>query len=323
MFIDEAEIYIKAGNGGDGAVSFRRERFVPRGGPDGGDGGDGGDMIFRADNHQHGLALFNREKRFLAENGHNGMGKKKSGKNGVDLILQVPLGTQIYNKDEMLVDLIKEDEPYKILNGGQGGWGNHHFATSIKQAPRWSKKGLRGEGMKVRLELKTIADIGIIGLPNAGKSTLLSVLSNAKPKIADYPFTTLEPNLGAIKNIEKNIIMADIPGLIEGAAKGKGLGDKFLRHIERTKVILHIIDASSPNIIGDYKVIRKELLEYSKKLSKKKEVVVLNKIELIPEKELDKKIKTLKKNKIGLVVTVSAAAHKNLPVLIETILRTI
>jgi len=323
MFIDEAQIYIKAGKGGDGAVSFRREKFVPKGGPDGGDGGNGGDIYMEVDNHCHGLAQYNREKNFYAENGQNGMGAKKSGKGGEDLILRVPAGTQVYDsKRNLLYDLTQKGTKILIAEGGNGGWGNQHFATSIKQTPKWSKRGLRGASKKLFLELKTIADVGLIGLPNAGKSTLLSVLSNARPKIADYPFTTLEPNLGTIKNIERNIILADIPGLIEGASVGKGLGDKFLRHIERTKILVHVIDANSEDVPNDYDVIRKELKNFSKELSKKKEIIVLNKVDSVPEEDLNKKVGELKTKKINPIL-VSAVTHKNTEELIQRILKSI
>lgn len=318
MFIDEAEIYVKAGKGGDGAVSFRREKFVPKGGPDGGDGGDGGDVIIVVDNHSHGLAQYNREKRFLAKNGQSGMGSNMHGKNAPDLILRVPAGTQIYYNNELLFDLTKENEQIILAKGGKGGWGNQHFASSIKQAPKWSKAGLKGESKKLRLELKTIADVGLIGLPNAGKSTLLSVVSNARPKIADYPFTTLEPNLGVVKNINKNIIIADIPGLIEGAAEGKGLGDRFLKHIERTKILIHILDAFSEDVVHDYKTVREELKKFSKELTKKKEILVLNKIDILKPEELNEKISELKMIR-KTPILISAATHKNIDELINSI----
>ena len=318
MFIDEAEIYVKAGKGGDGAVSFRREKYVPKGGPDGGDGGKGGDIIIIVDNHCHGLAQYNREKRFLAKNGHPGTGSNKHGKNAEDRILRVPSGTQIYHNGELLFDFTKEGEEIVLAKGGNGGWGNQHFATSIKQAPKWSKKGLPGESKKIQLELKTIADVGLIGLPNAGKSTLLSVLSNAHPKIADYPFTTLEPNLGAMKNIDQNVIIDEIPGLIYGAAEGKGLGDKFLRHIERITTLVHLIDANSDDIVRDYKTIRNELKKFSKMLTKKKEIVVINKSDTLLEEELTEKVKSLQKIKAKPIL-ISAATNKNLVQLVEAI----
>lgn len=318
MFIDEAQINIKAGKGGDGCVSFRREKYIPDGGPDGGDGGNGGNVIFKVDAHCHGLSLFNREKSFRAESGKNGMGSNKSGKGGEDLILPLPPGTQVYEEENLIADLTEEEREIVIAKGGQGGWGNQHFATSIKQAPKWAKTGLLGEEKNLKLILKTIADVGLVGLPNAGKSTLLSVLSNARPKIADYPFTTLEPNLGALKTRDKNIIIADIPGLIEGAAEGKGLGDKFLRHIERTKIIVHLIDAMSDDIVRDYKMIRSELKKFSKELTKKKEIVALNKSDVLTENEIKIKIKPLQIIKIKPII-ISAVTHKNIDELVNQI----
>lgn len=300
MFIDEAKIVIRAGKGGDGVVSFRHEKYIDKGGPDGGDGGDGGSVIFRANPHISDLSVYNSKKRFKAENGQNGMSKKMKGKDGKDLVLDVPMGTQVITNSKVIFDAISisTEEEKIIAKGGQGGWGNIHFKTSIKQAPDYSKVGLAGESLDLNLELKTIADIGLIGLPNAGKSTLLSVITNAKPKIADYPFTTLEPNLGAIKTKDKTIILADIPGLIEGAAKGKGLGIKFLKHIERTKILVHIIDAMSDNVVSDYKCIRAESKEFSRKLVDKKEIVVLNKSDVLNEDELKERVKDLKKIKV-------------------------
>lgn len=318
MFIDEAKIKVTAGKGGDGLVSFRREKFVPKGGPDGGDGGNGGNIIIRANAHTSDLSQFNRQKKFAAENGQNGMTKNMHGKTGQDLVLNVPLGTQIFEQDELINDFVSTEDQITIAKGGQGGWGNQHFASSIKQTPKWSKSGLPGEAKKIRLELKTIADIGLIGLPNAGKSTLLSVITNAKPKIANYPFTTLEPNLGAIKQKDRTIIVADIPGLIDGASKGKGLGVKFLKHIERTKILVHIIDALSDDVVSDYKTIRAELKNFSAKLIKKKEIVVLNKIDTISEKDLAKKIAALKKIKTN-PIAISAATNKNLEKLLNSV----
>lgn len=317
MFIDSAEIYVKAGKGGDGAVSFRREKFIPKGGPDGGDGGDGGDIIITVDNHCHGLSQYNREKIFKAENGHNGMGKNKFGKDGEDTILLLPTGTQILHDGVLLYDLLTEGETFVLAKGGNGGWGNQHFASSIKQAPHWSKLGLRGESKKIMLELKLIADVGLVGLPNAGKSSLLAVVSNAKPKIADYPFTTLEPNLGVVKRIDGNIVIADIPGLIEGASAGRGLGDKFLKHIERTKIIVHVLDVMSEDLQADYKTIRAELKAFSPTLNKKKEIIVINKIDLLPEDELMEKISSL--NLKSKPILISAATNKNIESLIEAI----
>lgn len=320
MFIDEAEIYLKAGDGGDGAVSFRHEKFIPKGGPDGGDGGRGGDIVVETNQNSHGLAQFARQKRFLAEDGQNGMGSNRTGRSGQDLILLLPPGTQIYNRNELLADLVEDGQKIVLLKGGNGGWGNQHFATSIKQTPEWSKKGKRGESMKAQFILKTIADVGLVGLPNAGKSTLLSVISDAHPKIADYPFTTLEPNLGVIKNLRgRNIVVADIPGLIEGASAGKGLGDKFLRHIERTKLLVHLIDANSDDVVRDYQTIRKELVDFSRALATKPEIVVLNKIDSVADDDLDKETKSLKNIKV-MPLRISAASHNGLDKFISKIL---
>ena len=318
MFIDSVEIYVKAGNGGNGAVSFRREKYIPNGGPNGGDGGKGGDIIFEVDDHAHALSAFTRSKRFMAQNGQNGMGKNMSGKNAEDLILKVPSGTSIYQKDQLVKDLTTPGERFVFLRGGNGGWGNQHFATSIKQAPTWAKEGLRGESAKIRLELKTIADVGLIGLPNAGKSTLLSVLTSAKPKIADYPFTTMEPNLGTYIDKDSRIIFADVPGLIEGASEGKGLGIQFLKHVERTKILVHVIDANSADVTADYKVIRKELENFSKDLMKKKEITILNKIDCVSDEDLAQKVKSLKKIKVNPLL-VSAVTNKNVKELVSEV----
>ncbi len=322
MFIDEAEIYVKAGNGGDGAVSFRREKFIPKGGPDGGDGGNGGDIIVETDHNLHGLGEYAVKKRFLAENGENGMGNNRHGKSGKNLLLKVPPGTQIFNRQNLIADMVDQNR-IVLAKGGRGGWGNQHFATSIKQAPKWSKQGERGDSLKVRLELKTIADIGLVGFPNAGKSTLLSVLSDAKPKIADYPFTTLEPNLGVIKNINgKNIVIADIPGLIEGASTGKGLGVKFLRHVERTKALFHLIDANTTDVTRDYHLIRRELEKFSPALANKVEIVILTKIDTVDNEKLSKDISELKK--IGIdPIAISAVTHDGLHTLLNNISRVI
>ena len=317
MFIDEAEIYIKAGNGGNGAVSFRREKYIPNGGPDGGDGGRGGNVTFVADDQQHGLSQFVSNKRFLAQNGQNGMGTNKSGKNGEELRIKVPTGTLVYNRGQLIVEFLKNGEERMMCKGGNGGWGNQHFASSIKQKPEWAKDGLRGDSYRLNLELKVIADIGLVGLPNAGKSTLLSVVSNARPKIADYPFTTLEPNLGILKANDRNIVIADIPGLIEGAAEGKGLGDKFLRHIERTKTIVHLIDPMG-DYITNYKIIKTELKKFSKSLLQKPEIVVVNKSDLLSEEDKKTILKNFKKIKIS-PIFISAAAHSGLDVLVNLI----
>lgn len=318
MIIDEAKIYIKAGNGGNGGVYFRHEKYVPLGGPDGGDGGNGGDVIFEASEHEHDLRIYVRQRKFLAEDGGNGMKKLCSGKGGDELVLDLPLGTQIFEGDELVADMTTIGQRYLAAEGGSGGWGNSHFATSIKQAPNWAKEGLPGGERNLRLELKMIADVGLAGLPNAGKSTLLSVISNARPKIADYPFTTLEPNLGVVRTPDKSIVVADIPGLIEGASKGKGLGDKFLKHIERTKTILHLIAADSDDPMRDYQIIRRELINFSPLLADKKQMVVLTKSELVDEARIKEIIKEFKKKKLDLV-EVSAVTHHNIDKLIYSL----
>ena len=318
MFTDEAEVYLKAGNGGNGSVSFRREKYIPNGGPDGGDGGRGGDIYIEVDSRLRSLAFFNRQKKFLAESGENGHGKKMHGKNAQDLILKVPTGTVIYEKENQLSDLVNDGEKILVVKGGNGGWGNQHFATSIKQAPEWAKGGMRGESKKIKLVFKTIADVGLIGLPNAGKSTLLATLTSARPKIADYPFTTLEPNLGTYVGDKMRIIFADIPGLIEGASEGKGLGEKFLRHIERTRLLIHLLDANSDDLLNDYKTIRNEIKKFSKELTKKKVLVVLNKIDTVSEDDLEEKTQTFKKAKIP-VIAISAATSSGIDNLVNKI----
>lgn len=322
MFIDEVEIYVKAGNGGDGAVSFRREKYIPNGGPDGGDGGNGGDVIFEVEENNHGLAVYNRQKRFVAADGQNGMGKNMHGKNTPDMVLKVPKGTQVWHKDELIADLTTENNRLVYLKGGRGGWGNQHFATSIKQAPKWSKKGMRGESARIRLVLKMIADVGLIGLPNAGKSTLVSTLTNARPKIANYPFTTLEPNLGTFISDDKRFIIADIPGLIEGAHAGKGLGIKFLKHVERTKLLVHLIDSSSADPLADYKVVRTELGDFSKILLKKKEIAVLTKIDLVSEARLAEITQEFKAKKIS-IIPISTATNLGLKTLTNKLKKTL
>lgn len=297
MFIDFVEIYVKAGNGGKGAISFRREKYVPKGGPDGGDGGKGGDVVIMADPNMTTLLDYRYKKKYIAQNGENGMGALKTGKSGDDIILHVPVGTIIKDKEtgKILADLI---EPYKkivIARGGKGGKGNTHFKSPTNQTPRKAESGQIGEERWIILELKLIADVGIVGFPNAGKSTLISVISAARPKIADYPFTTLEPVLGLVQYKDfKSFVIADIPGIIEGASKGKGLGLKFLRHIERTKILLFLIDASAENPFKDYKVLIKELKSYSSELLKKTHLVAISKMDLIPENEREKFQKKIK-----------------------------
>ena len=296
MFIDNAKIELQAGNGGDGAVAFRREKYIDKGGPNGGDGGRGGNIIFETNSNLHTLQDIRYKKMYKAQNGQAGGSNNQTGKSGEDLIIQVPCGTIIKNIENQTIikDLIKEDESYIICNGGIGGKGNVHFKSATQQTPRFSQEGTKGEFLSVELELKVLADVGLVGLPNAGKSTLLSVLTTAKPKIADYPFTTLQPHLGIVKYGEyQSFVMADIPGLIEGASKGKGLGHQFLKHIERCKTLLHLIDVTEEDLIRSYKQIRAELGKYSKSLLKKNEIIVLNKTDLIDKKNLDSKKKIL------------------------------
>lgn len=312
MFIDVAKIHVKAGDGGNGVVSFRHEKFVDRGGPDGGDGGDGGDVVFEASNNANTLADFRYKKDVKAEDGYSGGKRRKHGRSGDDLIVKVPVGTVIVDNNENVVaDLTVHGQRAVVAQGGKGGYGNAHFVSSTRQAPKLAEKGEQGEEFEARLELKTIAEVGLVGLPNAGKSTLLGSLSNAKPHIADYPFTTLTPNLGVVDiDGSDGLVIADIPGLIEGASKGRGLGDEFLRHIERTLVLLHLIDIYSNDIVKDYKTIIKELRAYKVDLSKRPQLVVLNKIDGLDQDIVDDKIAELKKilPKSTSIVAISAKA---------------
>jgi GTP-binding protein len=296
MFVDRVEVKIKAGDGGDGALSFRHEKFIDKGGPDGGDGGDGGDVILKASNNQNTLANFRYQKLLKAGDGQPGTERKKHGKSANDLVVLLPVGTQVVSKDgDVLADLVKDGQQSIIAGGGKGGFGNAHFKSSTRQTPRVREKGEPGDELDAIFELKMIADVGIVGLPNAGKSTLLSVISNAKPEIANYPFTTLKPNLGVVDIDKSNsLLFADIPGLIEGASKGKGLGDEFLRHVERTSTLVHLIDFYSDNLAADYKTIQKELKEYQVDLSKLPQVVALTKTEGVDKEELAQKLNDLK-----------------------------
>ena len=296
-FLDQAKIYIKAGNGGSGSASFRREKFVEYGGPDGGDGGDGGSVIVQSDRNLNTLIDFRYAQHFKAQHGKPGSKRNKTGANGEDLILKVPLGTQIYEEDNntLIYDFTKNKEKYLVASGGKGGLGNVRFKSSTNRAPRKKTNGKLGEEFWIWLQLKVIADIGIIGKPNAGKSSLLAALTRAKPKIANYPFTTINPNLGVSYYGGKEITLADIPGLVEGAHKGVGLGDKFLRHIERCKILLHLIDLSDSNLLNSYKKIKLELSNYDKDLIKKKEIIFFNKSDLLENNEINEKLKEFKK----------------------------
>ena len=296
-FLDQAKIYVKAGNGGSGSSSFRREKFVEFGGPDGGDGGTGGSVIFESERNLNTLIDFRYKQHFNAEHGKSGSKKNKTGGGGKDLILQVPTGTQIFEEDNntLIYDFTKDKERFVVATGGEGGLGNTRFKSSTNRAPRKKTLGKKGEEFWVWLQLKVIADAGIIGLPNAGKSSLLSRCTRAKPKIANYPFTTINPNLGVLNINHKEVILADIPGLIEGSHKGIGLGDKFLRHIERCKVLIHLIDISEKDIIGNYLKIRNELSKYDKGILKKKEIVIFNKSDLVNMDLITEKLKNFKK----------------------------
>ena len=294
-FLDQVKIYIKAGDGGSGSPSFRREKFIEFGGPDGGDGGKGGSVVLVSERNLNTLIDYRYQQHFKAERGGDGKGKNQTGKGGDNLYLKVPIGTQVFEEDNktLIFDFKKEKDEYTAAIGGKGGFGNTRFKSSTNRAPRKFTKGHKGEDFWIWLQLKTIADIGIIGLPNAGKSSLLASITSANPKIANYKFTTLNPNLGVAVYDDKEITLADIPGLIEGAHKGVGLGTKFLKHIERCKTLLHLIDVTEEDLIRSYKQIRAELGKYSKSLLKKNEIIVLNKIDLIDKKNLDSKKKIL------------------------------
>ena len=287
MFIDRAIVSFSAGDGGDGSRSFRREKFIPRGGPDGGDGGKGGDIMLVSSPGCQSLTDFKYQRQFIAENGGQGRGKKRTGKNGADIVLQVPAGTVVktFPDEKLIFDFDRLGREFVLAKGGKGGRGNVHFKSSVNQAPRRMEKGEKGEAIKVVLELKLIAYAGLVGLPNAGKSTLISKISAAKPKIADYPFTTLTPNLGVVDFAKKSMIVADIPGILEGAHQGEGMGLEFLRHIERTRVLIFIIDASQFSALAplkNFQVLENELAQYHHQLLQKKIMVVANKIDLVP-----------------------------------------
>lgn len=294
MFFDLVRIEVQSGRGGDGAVSFRREKFVPKGGPDGGDGGKGGDVILRANEQKSSLLDFRFKHKFVAENGSNGMGAKKFGKAGQDLLIDLPCGTLVYDDetDELIVDMAEPGQEFLLLPGGKGGLGNVHFKTSRRQAPRFARAGGPGRTLQLRLELKLIADVGLLGLPNAGKSSLLARMSRAKPKIADYAFTTLEPQLGVVDKHDLSFVLADLPGLIEGAAEGRGLGHSFLRHVERCRLLLHVVDAAAeegqPSPLEAYRSINEELSSFDQALIDRPQILVLNKMDLLTEEERDK-----------------------------------
>ncbi len=321
MFVDIVTITVAAGDGGDGIVSFRHEKFVDKGGPDGGDGGRGGDVLFMATRNENTLAGFRYKKLLQAEHGQSGAHRKKHGRSGNNLTVAVPIGTSIVDQatGELIADLTEDEQVALVAKGGTGGFGNAHFTSSVRQAPRIAEKGEKGENRQITLEMKLVADVGLVGLPNAGKSTLLSVISNARPEIANYPFTTTVPNLGVVDTDNVSLLVADIPGLIEGASTGKGLGDEFLRHVSRCKVLLHLIDVTSNDIALAYTTINTELADYSSDLAAKPQIVVLTKTELVDDEIITMQSDLLRpvlKQKEA-IIAVSARAHKNIKQLLH------
>ena len=313
-FLDQVKIYVKAGNGGDGSPSFRREKFIEYGGPDGGDGGSGGSVVLKTEQNLNTLIDYRYQQHHKAKRGDNGSGQNRTGRSGENLILKVPLGTQVFEEDNktLIYEFVKIGEEFVIANGGKGGLGNTRFKSCTNRAPRKFTKGTSGEEFVVWLQLKTIADIGIIGLPNAGKSSLLAAITNANPKIANYQFTTLNPNLGVANYDDKEVTIADIPGLVEGAHKGTGLGIQFLKHIERCKTLLHMIDITNNDLKKSYKQIKNELRNYSSKISKKRELVVLNKTDLINNDDIKKIIKDFSKLTKSEVITLTTFEKKSI-----------
>jgi len=322
MFIDKADISIKSGDGGKGAVSFRREKFVAKGGPDGGDGGRGGDVIFLADHNLKSLMDFHYKREYKANSGENGSKKNMSGSDAEDLIIRIPVGTLIKDLEGTIVhDFTKDAESVKIAKGGLGGKGNARFATSTNQVPYYAQKGLAGIQMDIVLELKLLADVGIIGFPNVGKSSIISRITNSRPKIADYPFTTLIPNLGVVKYEDKQFIIADIPGLIENSHTGQGLGHQFLRHVERSAILLHVLDVSDfydRNVVEDFKIINQELALYNPDILKKEQIIVFNKIDIVENP--DKLEKLRKKFKKYQIVSISAVTGEGIETLLNLII---
>lgn len=327
MFLDKVKIECKAGNGGNGVVAFRREKYVPNGGPSGGDGGNGGSIIFKVNKNMDNLGDFRFKKKFKAENGEDGSGNNKFGKSGADLIVYVPKGTVIRNaiNNKIIADMVEEDEEKVILQGGQGGRGNSHFATSTRQAPRFAEQGVVTKSFELILELKTLADVGLVGFPNVGKSTLLSSVSNARPKIANYHFTTLSPNIAVVNAYGDSFVMADIPGLISGASEGSGLGFDFLRHIERTRLLVHVIDISGSegrDPIDDYYAINKELANYGEKVANIPQIIALNKSDMLVSEDDIERFKMEVGDKSPIFV-ISAFAHTGLNELIECVIKTL
>lgn len=313
-FLDQVKIFIKSGDGGQGCVSFRREKYIEFGGPNGGDGGKGGSVYFEAVENLNTLIDFRYQQHFKAPRGQHGMGSDKAGAKGEDIIIKVPVGTEIVAEDgeTVVADMVEAGQRFMIAKGGDGGRGNAQFKTSVNQAPRYAEPGWPGQEMWLWLRLKVIADVGLIGMPNAGKSTFLSVVTKARPKIADYPFTTLHPNLGVAWVDNYEVVLADIPGLIEGAHEGVGLGDRFLKHVERCAAFMHLVDATDDDVAKNYKAIRKELELYKAELAQKPEVVVLNKCDALDEKEIKKKVKALEKASGKKVFPISAIAKQGI-----------
>ena len=321
MFFDEAKIYVKAGDGGNGCVSFRREKYIPFGGPNGGKGGKGGDVYLGVDPHLNTLINFKKRSHFKAQRGDHGRGKNQTGKQGEDLTIAVPPGTVAYDADtgQLLADLIQPEQRAIVARGGRGGRGNAAFATPTNQAPRLAEKGEPGQERWLRLELKLIADVGIVGVPNAGKSTLLAAVSAARPKIADYPFTTLEPNLGVVTVDDRDFVLADIPGLIEGAHAGAGLGHQFLRHVERTRLLIHLLDGASADPLSDFEKINEELALFDSQLARKPQVVVLNKMDLPQTQELWPRIRREMKKLELEAMSISAVTGQGVPTLLQRV----
>lgn len=323
MFTDYTKIIIKSGDGGNGAATFRREKYVAAGGPDGGDGGKGGDIYFQVDKDKNTLIDFRYNKKFKAENGENGSGSHCNGKYGKDLYIKVPIGTIVKDVEtgKVVADLSNPGQTELILKGGRGGRGNSHFATATRQAPRFSEDGEKGEEKEIILELKLLADVGLLGFPNVGKSTFLSVVTEARPKIANYHFTTLEPNLGVVKTKNGDgFVIADIPGIIEGASEGVGLGIQFLRHVERTRLLLHFLDVSGQegrNPVEDFNTINEELKKYSEKLSNRKQIIVANKIDAMQDEDLLKEVEELAKKEKLKLFKISAATKQGIEELID------
>ena len=324
-FLDQAKVYVRSGDGGAGSVSFRREKFIEMGGPDGGDGGKGGDVWIEAVDGLNTLIDYRYQQHFKAATGGHGMGRLRAGANSDDIILKVPVGTQVFEEDNetMVADLAKLGDRFRIAKGGNGGFGNAYFKSSTNRAPRHANPGLEGEDRWIWLRLKLIADAGLLGLPNAGKSTLLAAVSAAKPKIADYPFTTLHPQLGVVRVGMQSFVLADIPGLIEGAHEGHGLGTRFLGHVERCAVLLHLIDVTSADPVADYRVIRKELKAYSPELAEKTEVIAFNKTDLLQDDEIETKLKDFKRRVRKTPILMSGGTTKGVPEAMKKLLEVI